>query len=89
MHTSSFNVCPTTYVPVIRPNRFYLEEHPEEEIEDEKMESEECRELAFMRWGHQSKFNLVINGRIEELLSKRMFVDIIKNRCVVILEGYF
>jgi putative SOS response-associated peptidase YedK len=25
MHTSSFNVCPTTYIPVIKPNRFYLE----------------------------------------------------------------
>ena len=53
------------------------------------MEREESRELAFMKWGHHSKFNLVINGRIEELLSKRMFVDIIKNRCVVIMEGYF
>lgn len=42
-----------------------------------------------MKWGHHTKFNMVVNGRIEELLNKRMFVDIIKNRCVVILEGYY
>jgi len=42
-----------------------------------------------MKWGHQSKFNMVVNGRIEELLNKRMFLNIIKNRCVVILEGYY
>jgi putative SOS response-associated peptidase YedK len=32
---------------------------------------------------------MVVNGRIEELLNKRMFLNIIKNRCVVILEGYY
>lgn len=42
-----------------------------------------------MPWGHKGKHNMVINGRVEELLEKRMFVNIIKNRCVVIMEGYF
>lgn len=88
-HTSSYNVCPTTYVPVIKPNRFYMEEHPEEEVRDADMEKEENRELTYMKWGHQGQYNTVINGRIEELLSKRMFVNIIENRCVVIMEGYY
>ena len=52
-------------------------------------EDDDSKELTFMKWGHQSKYNMVINGRIEELLSKRMFVDMIQNRCVVIMEGYF
>ncbi len=30
MHTSSFNVCPTTYIPVIKKNRFYMEEKEKE-----------------------------------------------------------
>ena len=42
-----------------------------------------------MKWGHHSKFNTVINGRIEELLDKRMFLNYINNRCVVIMEGYY
>ena len=45
--------------------------------------------MSYMSWGHKSKFNMVINGRVEELLEKRMFVNIIKNRCVVIMEGYY
>ena len=53
------------------------------------MENEEFRELAYMKWGAHTKHNMVINGRIEELLDKRMFLNIIKNRCVVIMEGYF
>ena len=24
-HTASYNVCPTTYIPVIKPNRFYID----------------------------------------------------------------
>lgn len=28
-HTSSYNVCPTTYVPVIKTNKFYIEEKGE------------------------------------------------------------
>ena len=42
-----------------------------------------------MKWGSQTKFNMILNGRIEELTSKRTFVNIIKNRCVVIMEGYY
>lgn len=42
-----------------------------------------------MKWGAHTKHNMVINGRVEELLDKRMFVNIIKNRCVVIMQGYF
>ena len=25
MHTSSYNVCPTTYIPVVKANRFYID----------------------------------------------------------------
>ena len=42
-----------------------------------------------MKWGHHSKFNMVINARSEEMLNKRMFVNIIENRCVVIMQGYY
>ena len=59
-------------------------------ISDEDMEKEEFRELEYMSWGSKGKFNnLVVNGRVEELMEKKMFVNIIKNRCVVIMEGYF
>lgn len=42
-----------------------------------------------MKWGAQTNFNMLINGRIEELSSKKTFMNIIQNRCVVIMEGYY
>jgi hypothetical protein len=27
LHTSSFNVCPATFIPAIKPSRLYLDEH--------------------------------------------------------------
>jgi putative SOS response-associated peptidase YedK len=45
--------------------------------------------LAFLKWGQKTDFNLIINGRIEEITSKRTFAKIIDRRCVVIMEGYF
>ena len=26
-HNTSYNVCPTTYIPAIKPSKLYLEEH--------------------------------------------------------------
>lgn len=28
-HTSSFNICPTTYIPAVKASRLYLKEHHE------------------------------------------------------------
>lgn len=42
-----------------------------------------------MKWGHQASHNFIINARSEELLAKRTFVNMINNRCVVVMEGYF
>ena len=43
-----------------------------------------------MKWGHTDKrSNFIINGRIEEMMGKRTFLNIIENRCVVIMEGYY
>lgn len=64
LHTSSYNVCPTTYVPVIKVNRFYVEEKGEQELKDEDIDNEDCRELAYMKWGAHTKHNMVINGRV-------------------------
>lgn len=85
MYNSSYNVCPTTYIPVIKANRFYVDQKGEQDVQDEDLDNEQGKELTFMKWGHQSKYNMVINGRVQELLDKRMFVNIIKNRCVVIM----
>jgi putative SOS response-associated peptidase YedK len=88
LHSSSFNVCPTTYIPVIRPSRFYLQEQSEQQT-DLALEKGEARELAYLKWGVHNSFNMVINGRVEEMLNKQMFLKIIQNRCVVIMEGYY
>jgi putative SOS response-associated peptidase YedK len=42
-----------------------------------------------MKWGHKSHFNFIVNGRIEEMLNKKTFLNFINNRCVVIMEGYY
>ncbi len=33
-HNSSYNVCPTTYIPAIKPSRLYLDEHKSEGTDD-------------------------------------------------------
>lgn len=45
--------------------------------------------MEFMTWGHKNSFSFIVNGRIEELLQKRTFLNFINNRCVVIMEGYY
>ena len=42
-----------------------------------------------MKWGHKSPNNFIINARSEELTQKRTFLNMINNRCVVVMEGYF
>lgn len=42
-----------------------------------------------MRWGQKTNFNMIVNGRIEELNAKRTFAKIMDRRCVVIMEGYY
>lgn len=42
-----------------------------------------------MKWGHKSHLNFIVNGRIEELLNKKTFLNFIQNRCVLIMEGYY
>jgi len=38
-----------------------------------------------MKWGHKAYHNFIVNGRIEELLNKKTFLNFIENRCVVIM----
>lgn len=94
-HSASYNVCPTTYIPVIKRSQLYPDEPKHEakienrEEEREEREQREEREVSFMKWGHKTNMNMIINGRIEELTEKRTFVKMIENRCVVIMEGYY
>ena len=34
-YTNSFNVCPSTFIPAIKPSKLYLDEHKKEGTEDE------------------------------------------------------
>ena len=69
------NVCPTSNLPAIRYNS-----SPEYNY----------RSLDIMRWGYQTPFLLLINCRSEELLQKPLFRPLLnKNRCVVIIEGFY
>lgn len=36
-HKMSYNVCPTTYIPVIKPSRFYAETKKNEEMKNSDM----------------------------------------------------
>lgn len=48
------------------------------------------RGLDFLKWGFQTKFNMIINARIEEMHEKHTFKPMLENkRCVVIADGYY
>jgi putative SOS response-associated peptidase YedK len=63
-YNSSYNVCPTTFIPAIKPSKLYLSEHAKDGTEDNEFEKEENREVEFMKWGHKSPHNFIVNGRI-------------------------
>lgn len=42
-----------------------------------------------MKWGAATSYNLVINARSEDMFFKPMFRKLIRNRCVILISGYF
>ncbi|CAD8134458.1 unnamed protein product [Paramecium pentaurelia] len=67
-------------------NEQLIEDQSQEVIEKQKNK----RGLDFFKWGFQTKFNLIINARIEEMHEKHTFKPFLdKKRCVIIADGYY
>ena len=61
------------------------------ELADKELEAlDDNRVLDFMKWGYNTKFNLVINVRMEDCHDKAMFKPFLnKNRCIAMALGYY